>query len=93
MSPEELLLAHRNLRKRSFSILYSLRRVFRGLLTLRFGAMCLSLFMNSFYMFKKVRRNYPVDMNRSAEPHWEEYVPWEGRALTRECVATTKSIA
>ena len=77
MSPEELLLSHRVLWKRSFSVWYSLRRILRGLLTLRFGAMCLSLFMNSFYMLKRIRRNYPVDMNKQAVAHWKEYVPVE----------------
>jgi len=77
MSPEELLLSHRVLWKRSFSVWYSLRRILRGLLALRFGAMCLSLFMNSFYMLKRIRRNYPVDMNKQAVAHWKEYVPVE----------------
>ena len=79
MSPETLLLSHRNLWKRSFSVWYSLRRILRGLLTLRFGAMCLSLFMNSFYMLKRIRKNYPVDMNRHVVAHWKEYVPVEKR--------------
>jgi radical SAM superfamily enzyme YgiQ (UPF0313 family) len=75
LSPEELLLSHRNLWKSAFSILHSVRRILRGLLTLRFGALCLSLFMNSFYMYKRIRKNYPVDMNKHPAPQWEGYVP------------------
>ena len=74
MSPEDLLLSHRNLWKKSFSVLYSMKRILKGLLTLRPGAMCLSLFMNSFYMYKRLRKNYPVDMNKHPVAHWEQYV-------------------
>ncbi|HEY4208128.1 MAG TPA: radical SAM protein [Puia sp.] len=87
MSPEELLSAHRNLWKKAFSVRYSLRRIIRGLLTLRFGAMCLSLFMNSFYMLKRLRQNYPVDMNKCDMPHWKEYVPVEKAGRVREHIA------
>ena len=91
MSPETLLLSHRNLWKRSFSVWYSLRRILRGLLTLRFGAMCLSLFMNSFYMLKRIRKNYPVDMNRHVVAHWKEYVPVE-KTRRRESMAVNETI-
>ncbi|HVU53739.1 MAG TPA: radical SAM protein [Puia sp.] len=91
MSPEELLLAHRNLWKKAFSIRYSFQRIFRGLLTLRFGAMCLSLFMNSFYMLKRVRRNYPVDMNKQDVAHWKEYVSLE-KTKPLERMVVTKMI-
>jgi radical SAM superfamily enzyme YgiQ (UPF0313 family) len=68
MSPSELLVAHRNLWKKAFSVLYSVRRILRGLVTLRPGAFLLSLFMNSFYMYKRIRKNYPVDMDGYAVP-------------------------
>ena len=66
MSPDELLWAHRNLWKKSFSVAYSIRRILRGFFTLRRGAFFLSLFMNSFYMYKRIRKNYPVDMNKQS---------------------------
>ncbi|MBS1664892.1 MAG: B12-binding domain-containing radical SAM protein [Bacteroidetes bacterium] len=69
MSPSELLHSHRNLWKKSFSVLYSLKRILRGLFTLRPGALCLSFFMNSFYMYKRIRKNYPVDMNKYHIPN------------------------
>lgn len=74
MSPRELLLAHRNLWKKSFSVIYSVRRILRGLVTLRLGAFYLSLFMNSFYLYKRVRGNGPVDMDDHSLAHWEEYL-------------------
>lgn len=52
-NPEELLIAHRNLWKRTFSFSYSVKRIFRGLRTLSSGAFFMSFFMNSFYMTKK----------------------------------------
>jgi len=78
MSPGELLSAHRTLWKRSFSVLYSMRRILRGLLTLRPGALCLSLFMNSFYMYKRIRKNYPVDMDQFPADEWDKYIPSAG---------------
>ena len=70
-------------------MLYSIRRILRGLWMLRPGAMCLSLFMNSFYMYKRVRRNYPVDMNKYPVAHWEEYVPVEKAAAYHEPINVT----
>lgn len=67
MNEEELLQAHRALWKKSFSPKYAFRRIWRGLFTLRWGAFLLSMFMNSFYAYKKVRRNYPVDMSRRTD--------------------------
>lgn len=58
----ELLQAHRALWKKSFSPLYAGKRILRGLFTLRWGAFLLSLFMNSFYCYKRMRLNFPVDM-------------------------------
>lgn len=64
ISEIQLLQAHRALWKKSFSPLYSFKRILRGLLTLRWGAFLLSLFMNSFYTYKRVRKNYPIDMSK-----------------------------
>ncbi|HEV7333900.1 MAG TPA: radical SAM protein [Flavisolibacter sp.] len=60
----ELLKAHRALWKKSFSPLYACKRILRGLFTLRMGAFLLSFFMNSFYSYKRVRKNFPIDMSR-----------------------------
>lgn len=60
----QLLKAHRALWKKSFSPLYAFRRIARGLFTLRPGAFLMSFFMNSFYSFKRVRKNYPIDMTK-----------------------------
>ena len=66
MTPEELLLSHRTLWKKAFSIQHSIRRILRALISLRLGAFYLSFFMNSFYMLKKLRGNYPIDMTNKA---------------------------
>lgn len=60
----QLLYAHRALWKKSFSPLYSLKRILRGIFTLRMGAFLLSFFMNSFYSYKRIRKNYPIDMTK-----------------------------
>lgn len=62
MTEAELLNAHRTLWKTTFSFSYSFRRIIRSLTGLRLGALYLSVFMNSFYMMKRLRGNYPVDM-------------------------------
>jgi len=64
MTSEELLLAHRALWKKSFSPLYSFRRILRAF-SLRPGAALLSLFMNGFYGLKRLRGNEPADMRQS----------------------------
>jgi radical SAM superfamily enzyme YgiQ (UPF0313 family) len=64
ITEEQLLGAHRALWKKSFSPLYAVRRILRGVFTLRMGAFLLSMFMNSFYSYKRVRRNYPIDMSK-----------------------------
>lgn len=64
LTPDELLRAHRTLWKEAFSFHKSTRRIIRGLFTLRFGALCLSLFMNAFYCLKRLKRNYPIDMSK-----------------------------
>lgn len=67
LTPGELLTAHRTLWKKAFSFTYSCKRIIRGLFTLRFGALCLSLFMNGFYCLKRMKKNYPVDMMKAKE--------------------------
>jgi radical SAM superfamily enzyme YgiQ (UPF0313 family) len=64
MSATELLQAHRALWKKCFSPMYSLKRILRGIFSLRWGAFLLALFMNSFYTYKRVRKNYPIDMSK-----------------------------
>ncbi|WP_207534098.1 B12-binding domain-containing radical SAM protein [Desertivirga arenae] len=64
MTEQKLLDAHRALWKKSFSLKYSLRRIIRAAFTLRMGAAFLALFMNGFYAYKRVRRNYPIDMSK-----------------------------
>ncbi len=64
INEKELLYAHRELWKRAFSLKYSFIRIFRSFLSLRRGAFCLSLFMNSFYCIKRLRKNYPIDMTK-----------------------------
>jgi radical SAM superfamily enzyme YgiQ (UPF0313 family) len=63
----QLLQAHRVLWKKSFSPMHSFKRIARGLFTLRWGAMLLSLFMNSFYCYKRLSRNYPIDMTKRTD--------------------------
>ena len=64
LTATQLLQAHRTLWKRSFSPWYAFKRIKRGIFKLRWGAFLLSLFMNSFYSYKRVRKNYPVDMSK-----------------------------
>jgi radical SAM superfamily enzyme YgiQ (UPF0313 family) len=61
MSKEDLLDSHRRLWKRAFSFRHAFLRIFKNAFKLRFGAFCLSLFMNGFYCLKRVTGNYPVD--------------------------------
>lgn len=72
LSPGELLQAHRRLWKKAFSFSYSWKRILRGIFQLRFGALCLSLFMNGFYNYKRLRGNVPVDMTggKAQEAFW-----------------------
>jgi radical SAM superfamily enzyme YgiQ (UPF0313 family) len=66
LTPAELLQAHRELWKKSFSFKNSLKRIIKGF-TLRRGAFLLMLFMNTFYCLKKLRGNYPIDMSKRKE--------------------------
>ncbi|MCB0628459.1 MAG: radical SAM protein [Saprospiraceae bacterium] len=63
LSPTDLLQAHRQLWKRSFSFKNSLKRIWRSL-KLRGGAFLLVFFMNAFYCLKRLRGNYPIDMSK-----------------------------
>lgn len=73
LSPQELLETHRELWKRAFSFINSLRRMLRGIFVLRRGALLMSLCMNGFYCLKKMRRNYPADMSK--QYRWKTYLP------------------
>ena len=60
MTPEELLAAHRALWFEAFSVKYSLKRVFRAMFRLRFGAFLMCAMMNLFYCLKALRGNAPA---------------------------------
>ncbi|MBI5031053.1 MAG: B12-binding domain-containing radical SAM protein [Chloroflexi bacterium] len=62
MRADELLSAHRKLWRTAFSPLHVFKRIARSALRLRIGALFLSLAMNSFYGWKALRGNAPVDM-------------------------------
>ncbi len=64
MTPDDLLRAHRSLWNSAFSPRYALGRILRGARYLRPGALMLSVAMNGFYGFKRLRHNTPVDMRR-----------------------------
>ncbi|RAJ82271.1 radical SAM superfamily enzyme YgiQ (UPF0313 family) [Chitinophaga dinghuensis] len=64
ISESQLLQAHRALWKKSFSPWYAFRRIVRGAFTLRTGAFLMSMFMNAFYSYKRVRKNFPIDMTK-----------------------------
>ncbi|MCB9273795.1 MAG: B12-binding domain-containing radical SAM protein [Lewinellaceae bacterium] len=67
MSQEELLRSHRMLWKKAFSPAHVARRVLTGLFRLRFGAFCLSLFMNTFYCYKRLTGNLPIEAGSLTE--------------------------
>lgn len=60
MSPGDLLSAHRQLWKSAFSPAHILKRLVKGIFTLRPGALLLSIAMNGFYGFKALRGNSPI---------------------------------
>lgn len=60
MTPAELLAAHRALWFEAFSVRYTLRRIFRALFRLRFGAFLMCAMMNLFYCLKALRGNGPA---------------------------------
>jgi hypothetical protein len=51
---------HRALWKEAFSLRYALKRTFRALFRLRFGAFVMCAAMNLFYCLKNLRGNTPV---------------------------------
>jgi radical SAM superfamily enzyme YgiQ (UPF0313 family) len=65
MSPEELLVAHRQLWREAFSLKYSLLRVLRSVRYLRLGAFLMCLCMNAFYCLKCLRGNEPVSFDEN----------------------------
>lgn len=67
ISESQLLQAHRTLWKKAFSPVYSFKRILRGFFSLRSGAFLLSLFMNAFYCYKRIRKNYPIDMSKRTD--------------------------
>jgi radical SAM superfamily enzyme YgiQ (UPF0313 family) len=67
LTEAQLLEAHRLLWKKSFSPLYTFKRIIRGMFRLRWGAFLLSLFMNSFYSYKRIGKNYPIDMSKQTD--------------------------
>ena len=67
INEEQLLNAHRALWKKSFSPMYALKRIGKAMFTLRRGAFLLSLFMNCFYTYKRIRKNYPIDMSKRTD--------------------------
>jgi radical SAM superfamily enzyme YgiQ (UPF0313 family) len=69
ITEDQLLQAHRHLWKKSFSPWYAFKRIVRGMISLRWGAFLLSLFMNAFYSYKRVRKNYPIDMTKRKHMH------------------------
>jgi radical SAM superfamily enzyme YgiQ (UPF0313 family) len=75
MSPRGLLQAHRVMWKIAFSWTYSLKRIWRSLFRLRFGAFLMCLFMNAFYGLKAWRGNLPVNMSKRREYHREPLRP------------------
>lgn len=87
LTPDELLKAHRTLWKRAFSFPYAFRRIFRGLFQLRRGAFYLSLFMNSFYCYKRTKGNYPIDMTRRKHaqptPTVQLFPTWDDRRTSK----------
>jgi radical SAM superfamily enzyme YgiQ (UPF0313 family) len=82
ISETQLLQAHRALWKKSFSPGYAAKRILRGMLTLRTGAFLLSLFMNSFYSYKKIRKNYPIDMSKRTDINQSIQPPVKARTST-----------
>lgn len=62
MTAQELLEAHRALWNKAFSLWHAGRRMARSVMRLRLGAIFLSLAMNGFYCWKRLRRNEPIPM-------------------------------
>ena len=80
MHPFELLTAHRTLWKSVFSIKAVLFRTLRSLRYLRFGSFLMVLFMNVFYGYKRLTRNFPIEFDSSEDDQTHEDAP--GAVLT-----------
>jgi radical SAM superfamily enzyme YgiQ (UPF0313 family) len=65
MTPRRLLDAHRSLWCIAFSMVYSLKRIWRSLFRLRLGAFLMCTVMNVFYGLKALRGNLPVNMSEN----------------------------
>ncbi len=59
-SPADLLRAHRALWRSAFSLRSCLRRIARGLVTLRWGGLLMCSMMNVFYGWKAFTKNEPI---------------------------------
>jgi radical SAM superfamily enzyme YgiQ (UPF0313 family) len=67
VTADELLRAHRRLWQRAFSPGYVIRRILRGALKLRFGAIMMCTVMNAFYGWKQLRGNPPAVIGAPVE--------------------------
>uniref|UniRef100_B8HSF9 Radical SAM domain protein n=1 Tax=Cyanothece sp. (strain PCC 7425 / ATCC 29141) TaxID=395961 RepID=B8HSF9_CYAP4 len=65
MTAAELLAAHRQLWRKTFSLAHVIKRILRSR-RLRPGAFLLSLLMNGFYGLKALRGNEPIDMSNAS---------------------------
>jgi radical SAM superfamily enzyme YgiQ (UPF0313 family) len=77
MSPFELLTTHRTLWKTAFSLKAVLLRTLRSVLYLRLGSFLMVLFMNMFYGFKRLTRNYPIEFDNFGDDIAYEEAPVE----------------
>jgi radical SAM superfamily enzyme YgiQ (UPF0313 family) len=75
MSPSELIAAHRTLWKTAFSFKAVLFRIFRSLLYLQFGSFLMVLFMNAFYGYKRLTKNFPIEFNNFDDNAAHEEAP------------------
>jgi hypothetical protein len=69
MDADALLAAHRELWRTAFSPAYVAKRMARAVGYLRPGALLMASFMNSFYGWKRLRGNEPVDMGMGSAPN------------------------
>lgn len=80
MDADTLLAAHRELWRTAFSPAYVAKRMTRAVGYLRPGALLMTSFMNSFYGWKRLRGNEPVDIGTqlglsSDETLNQQYIP------------------
>lgn len=62
LSPNGLLKAHRTLWGKAFSFKNTTLRIVRSMFYLSIGAFFMTLFMNSFYGYKRLKNNFPKEM-------------------------------